>query len=63
MAIYKCEILLQHGSKKKLAEELEVSQETIKRACKFLTNSETANRIRKAAIEKYNGKLCKIQID
>lgn len=63
MAIYRTEILLPSGNKKKMAEELGYSQETIKRACKYLTNSEEAINIRKAALADYGGALSKIQID
>lgn len=63
MAIYRHEILLPRGNKNKMAEELGYSLETIKRACKYITNSETALEIRKAAIEKYSGQLSKIKME
>ncbi len=62
MAMYKLEILLPHGNKKRMAEDLGYSEQTIKLACRYITNSETAIRIRKEAIERYDGKLSKIRI-
>ena len=45
------EILMQYGGRRKLAEKFGVSVITVKEALKFRTRSNTANMIRKAALE------------
>lgn len=45
------EILMQYGERRKLADKFSVSEVTVREALKFRTRSNTANMIRKAAIE------------
>lgn len=48
-------IILPHGNRGRLAKELGVSMETVRKALKYITDSEEAIKIRKEALMNYNG--------
>ena len=55
-------IILPHGNRGRLAKELGVSMETIRKALNFQTESEEADRIRREAIDNYGGSLVEIKV-
>ena len=55
-------IILPHGNRGRLAKELGVSMETVRRALKYITDSDEAIKIRREAIENYNGTEVEITI-
>lgn len=55
-------IILPHGAKSRLAKELNVSTETVRKALKFATDSEESRKIQREAIENYKGELVEISI-
>lgn len=55
-------ILVPHGAQKRLAESLGVTSETVRRALKYITDSEEAVRIRKEAVTNFGGKEVEVGI-
>ena len=55
-------IILPHGNRGRLAKELGVSMETVRRALKYITDSDEAIKIRREAIENYNGTEVEITV-
>ena len=55
-------IILPHGNRGRLAKELGVSTETVRRALKYITDSDEAIKIRREAIENYNGTEVEITV-
>lgn len=55
-------IILPHGNRGRLAKELGVSMETVRRALKYITDSDEAIKIRREAVENYNGTEVEITV-
>ena len=55
-------IIVPHGTRGKIAKELGVSTETVRRALKFITDSEEAVKIRKEALTNYGGTEAEINV-
>lgn len=55
-------IILPHGNRVRLAKELGVSMETVRRALKYITDSDEAIKIRREAVENYNGTEVEITV-
>ena len=56
------QIIVPFGNKKKMSQEFGVSMETIRKALKFMTESEEANRIRREALANYGGTLIEVNV-
>lgn len=55
-------IIVPHGARRRIAKHCGVSEETVRRALKFITESEEAVKIRKEALENYGGTQAEIEI-
>lgn len=55
-------IIVPHGARTKIAKELGVSGETVRKALKYITDSEEAMKIRKEALANYRGQEIEIQV-
>ena len=55
-------IIIPYGSRSRMAKELGVSMETVRKALKYITDSEEAIRIRKEALTNYGGSEVEVTV-
>ncbi|MFQ7266181.1 MAG: hypothetical protein ACLRPS_04815 [Paraprevotella clara] len=55
-------IIIPYGSKKKICKACGVSPETVRKALKFITESDEADKIRREALNNYGGTLIEVNV-